>query len=483
MIHPQDAFSNHPSEHQLVTEVTSFSDTGTQVGQPVTKTLPMSAEGDTTKLSVREFIRMGLKKSGQLQYQSHNVTLAENTLDAARLTRTLPSLHFSSQHGVIPGVYSSDTALSDGSLYLDPNLKNDWEDWAVFTRAELSAIQPIYTWGGIRNSIDAAQNAHDAASHQFEAAKAEAALQLYTLYYSRLLAREIQYILQDAQSVSDTVKDELESLLEQGDPDLQEADVFKFDLYMADFQIQRAEATASEAAVLRLWHHILQADPLTRYEPSSTRLQQTTAELTSFESYQTAAMYQRPEMKSLAAGIEATRLAVEASKSQFKPALLLGITASFAHTPNRPRQTNPFIINNTNYASAGIGLVLRQNLNFSSVANRVERNRIHYRQTQDLKIAVTDGLMLQLTEAYSDASAAQTKLDQTRQKLQTAKEWVRHEQLNWDLGFGEIDNLVEAVQKEFELRAELAQKIFDYNVKMATLYKASGLPLDQLTAQ
>ena len=442
-----------------------------------------NSTSDTTVISLQEFIARGLENSGQMKYRENDLSLAENQLQQAKLNRVIPSIRFSSQHGIIPGVTSSNPELSDGALYLDPNLKNDWEDWAIFTRAEIDAIQPIYTWGGIRNSILAAEYAKTSSEEQVNAIRAEASIQLLELYFSRLLAEELRTILDDARSTTERVGEELQTLMDEGNPDLDEADLFKYELFLADFAIQTAELDQSESAVKRLWDYILQPEPRQTYRPSDPYLEEINAELAPFETYQQSAFSHRPELKSVTAGMEAARLAVNATRSQNKPAILLGITASYANTPNRPRQTNPFIINSTNYANAGIGIVLRQNLNFATVQNQIEKNEIRYRKVQDLEQALTDGLMLELTDAYTKAKVARVTLDQTKNKLQTAKNWVGHEQLNWDLGFGNVDNLIEAVQKEFELRVELAQNIFDYNLMMARLHKAAGMPPEQLNEQ
>ena len=83
-------------------------------------------------------------------------------------------------------------------LYLDPNLDNDWENWGIFTRAEVSAIQPVYTWGAIRNALQAAQAGVQVAQAGFEAEKAEYTLQLYELYYSMLLVVELERLIENA---------------------------------------------------------------------------------------------------------------------------------------------------------------------------------------------------------------------------------------------------------------------------------------------
>jgi hypothetical protein len=58
---------------------------------------------------------------------------------------------------------------------------------------------------------------------------------------------------------------------------------------------------------------------------------------------------------------------------------------------------------------------------------------------------------------------------------------VRNEQLNYDIGFGDVEDLLDAVQKELELRLEMKQNVFDLNKKIAALHKAGGIPIHQLT--
>jgi outer membrane protein TolC len=121
-------------------------------------------------------------------------------------------------------------------------------------------------------------------------------------------------------------------------------------------------------------------------------------ELENYEYYEQLAMQGSPELSGVESGIDAMRKSVDAARAQQYPMVFLGISGSFAHTPNRPRQTNPFIINNTNYASGHVGLGIRQNLNFSSMRNTVERAEIEYRRVNDLQKAVTDGIVLDLNE-------------------------------------------------------------------------------------
>jgi len=436
---------------------------------------------DTLSINLQEFIEKGIAASGQVAYERGATELADNRVEMAKSQRILPSINLNTQHGVVPGVVSQVPGLSEGQYYLDPNLENDWEDWAVFTRAELNAVQPIFSWGAINSAVKAAEEGAKAAEFRFDAVTAEAEFQLFELYYSYLLAIEIQRILDDANSQLEQVDETLQEMQEEGNPDLEEADIFKLDIFKAEFQTQRIEVQQSLDFVKRMWNYALQTSEGVTYIPEEQFLDPLPYEIEEYTFYESNAMQSRSELRGVEAGIEALRNSVEATRAQQYPLLFLGITGSFAHTPNRPRQTNPYIINNSNYASAGVGFGIRQNLNFQSIRNRVEKTEIEYQRVNDLHKAVTDGIVLEVNEAYREAVIADSKRKQTDEALKIARNWVRNEQLNYDLGFGDVENLLEAVQKELELRLNLKQNTFELNKRIAALYKASGVSVSQMT--
>ena len=435
---------------------------------------------DTLRISLQDFIERGLERSGQVDYLSNAVDLAENNAQQARDQRILPRINLDTQHGLVPGVVSN-TERPPNEYYLDPNLSNDWENWAIFTRAEISAAQPIYTWGAINNAINATQAAANAAEFRFEAEKSEIELQLLDLYFSYQLALETERILIEANDQLRQVERQLNDMKEEGDPDLDQSDVFKFDIFKAEFEVQRVEVRQSLDNVKRVWAYVLDTSQNTVYQPESLYLDAVPFELEPYSYYESIAMDERPELRGADAGISAANSQIDAVKSQFYPSLFLGLRGSFANTPNRPRQSNPFIINSTNYSSAAFGFSFRQNLNFLTTQTKVDRARIERKRVENLKTALTDGIVLELNDTYRKAAIAQTRVTQLEEVLSISKNWVRQEQLDYDFGFGDVKDLLDSVQKELETRVELKQNTFELNKRVAELYKAAGIPVQQIS--
>lgn len=435
---------------------------------------------DTVKVSLQEFIEIGVNNSGQLDFELQKVSLAENRISQAQNQRYLPRFELSTQHGLVPGVKSNVEGLDPNEFYLDPNLENDWEDIGVFTRAEVNAIQPIFAWGGLRSLVKAARAGAESAKEQFESQKGNIEMRLYELFESYLLSIELKRLLDEANNQIDRIEDQIEEQRESGDSELDESDVFKFEIFKSEFAVRAAEVNENIAYIKSIWSYVTQSDESTVYMPDLQFLDPVSNDIQELSYYRAHAIQERAEVKAIEAGIEAAEYGLEATKAQNYPTLFLGLSGSYANTPNRPRQSNPFIINNSNYASAAFGIGIRQNLDFFSMKADVERSNIQYNQAKYLKDAAVDGIVLEINERYKNASLSKTKVERTDEALVTSKKWLRQEQLDYDFGMGDTKDLIDAMKKELELKVQLKREVFEFNRNMAELYRASGMDITTL---
>jgi outer membrane protein TolC len=209
-------------------------------------------------------------------------------------------------------------------------------------------------------------------------------------------------------------------------------------------------------------------------------LEQGSKEIEGLEYDQERDVEHRSEIQAIEAGINAAEFGMKATRARNYPSIFLGLSGSYANTPNRPRQSNPFIINSTNYASAAVGVGIRQNLDFLSIGADIERSKIEHKRAEYLKEAAVDGIVLEINQKYKDASLSKVKVDRTDEALVTGKKWLRQEELDYDFGIGVTKDLIDALKKELELRLELKRRIFEHNQNMAELYRASGMEITTL---
>lgn len=436
---------------------------------------------DTVRVSLEQFIAKGLENSGQLDAERQKVRLAENRIRQVQSKRYVPKFELNTQHGVIPGVKSNREDLDPNEYYLDPNLKNDFEDIAVFTRAEVQLVQPLYTWGALKNAVKASKAAANAAESEFQITENETELRLYKLYQSYLLSLEISRLLDEAQQQLDDIGEQIQKKKDEEGSELDDTDVFKFEVFKSEFAIRMAEVRANTEYIQNVWNYVMDAPEGTVYIPEKQFLDPVQNELKTLDYYRMRAVNERPEIEGLEAGINAAQYGVKATKAQNYPSVFLGLQGSFAHTPNRPRQSNPFIINNTNYASAGIGIGIRQNLDFFSMKYEVQKSKIQRQQAKFSKVAAIDGITLQVNEKYKEATVSKVKVAKTDEALVTSKRWLRQEQLDYDFGMSNTKDLIDAIQKELELTVQYKREVFNLNKNMAELFNASDLAVTTLT--
>lgn len=438
---------------------------------------------DTVRVTAPEFIRAAIERSSVRQLSQSRIDLAENRLDNATRSRFAPRFELQTAHGLVPGVMStSDATVRPGDqAYLDPSLRNDWSNWGFFTRAEVTALQPLYTWGALTSAISAAREGANIAEydHQTEMAKLET--QLYELYQSRLLSIELKRLVDEAAKDFKKAEERLNELMEDGDEDISEADVFKFQLFRHEFDARAFEVEQNLLFVESAWNVALSnLSSGTVYLPVDLYIDPIDTALSAYPVYEQWALQGRPDLRKADAAARAAQHGLQAARAQQYPSLFMAFTAAYANTPNRPRQANPFIINNTNYESIRYGIGFRQNLNFGLIRNQIDRSRIQVEQARDAKTAVEVGLRLELLDSYKTASIALSRYNQTTKMLQVSNEWLRLEQINYDYEIGEVKDLVEAVQKNLELKALQKQRAYEWNVQLGRLTTKSGRSVNEL---
>lgn len=433
---------------------------------------------DTLEISLQDFIDLGISNSGQIKYEGTNVELAKNRVSLAKDQRILPNLDFRSEHAVVPGVTSPNN-FPEEQIYLDPDAKNDWDHAGIYTRLRISGVQPIFTWGSINKAISAAEEAVKATQFEFDAKKEDLEIRLYELYYSYVLALEIDRLLKDAEDKINKIENSLDDASEEGD-DIDETDIYKFKVFKAQFGIQKAEVDESLIFVEQTWAYLLRNDEGIVYTPAIRYLDPLASELSSLDHYQNSAFLNRNELRGIDTGKKALFKYIDYQKAQNLPGIYLGFTATYASTPVRPRQPNPFISTPENTFNTGIGFTIRQNLNFFQAATQLDRVKIELRRMDFLSFAVKDGILLEVNQAYQKAAVAEVKVSKSDEALLITKQWLRMEQQDYDFGIGEVKDLIDAMKMELELRLKEKESVFEFNTSMAKLNNAAGIPLQLL---
>ena len=80
----------------------------------------------------------------------------------------------------------------------------------------------------------------------------------------------------------------------------------------------------------------------------------------------------------------------------------------------------------------------------------------------------------EVREAYSKARRAQLDIEEGRTALQATENWLRAELQTYDIGIGEIKDVIDAFQANVAMQTQQLRNIADFNTAIAEISRRVG---------
>ncbi|MDE2996966.1 MAG: TolC family protein [Bacteroidota bacterium] len=430
-------------------------------------------DGDTLRVDLSAALQRSLDVSPEVDATEAKRAFADARLSLARASRFLTEFTATTAHAVAPAIDNPNNTPSD-RLYLDPEVRNDWDDLSPFNRIEFEAIQPLWTWGELGSSIDAAQAgvAVDAAGVRMT--EDEVLTRTAELYYGLQLADALGRLTREAGDIVEQAKEEIDRLLEEGASDVDYADLFQVEITEQEFFQRKIEVEESRALARSALSRQLFLPEGQRIDVTQSFLEAIELEIAGLEEWQSRALNERPDLDQVQAGIQARESLVDAARSDYYPKFFLGLSGKWAYAAGRERQRNPYV--SDPFLSRGVqaGLALRQNLNFSQTRAKVRQAEAEHAEVRAQGDALRQLVLFEVEQAWRRVTITRAAMEAREEALLISKRWLRDEQINFDLDLGDTENLVRAVRDNLSLQAQREQAVHDYNVAVIRLLRKTG---------
>ncbi len=445
-----------------------------------------AAPPDTVRIGLTEAVVSALEVSPEVDQRRARRRFASARSDQARASRYLTDLSFSVASSFAPGLdIPASNTRPEEELYLNPEVENDWSIGALrpFGRAEITARQPLFTWGELSGTIEAAERGVAVEEARVEQKALEVAARTGELYYNLLLTQALDRLADRTGDVIDRAKREINRLLEEGDESVDQADLFQTRLTEEEYERRLVEIKQNRATARSALRRQL-------FLPDGTPVAVAAEELRpldfsvhpdSLAHYIQLGLRNRPEVDQAAAGIEAREALVDVARSDFYPKV--GVQASLSQgvtLPARPNPENAFVGDSFMGTGTRTGLGIELNLNFGQTAARVEQAKAELNEVEHQQTAARQLVRFEVEEAYRNLLIAKTAVESRDSSTTIAGEWLRTEQIDFDLGFGDTENLVKAVRADLEARARYLEAVKRYNVAVLRLLRATGTLTDRV---
>ncbi len=445
---------------------------------------PASAQNDparldTVRLSLQEALARSLKVSPEVGRRRAQRAFAEARHDEAQASRFLTQFQLTTAHSVAPGLdIPADNTRPTDALYLNPDVENDWDDLRPFNAIDVELTQPIWTWGELSGSIEAARYGIGVEEAAVRAQALEVALRTGQIYYNLLLTEALTNVIDEAGEIVERAEREVQRLLEEGAQDVDNADLFQVQITEQEYQRRVVELRQSRKLARSALRRQLFLPARTVVRLADRFLEPIDLRLDSLEVYIQRALARRPEIDQATAGIRALDALVEVARSDYYPKLFFRASGSLSYAAGRYRQESAYISEPFLGRGTRTGFGIRQNLNFFQTQARVEQARAERNAVRYQKEAAAQLIRFETEEAYRRLLIARGDVEARDEQLRLSDEWLRTEQINFDLNLGDTENLVDAVRQNLELQAAYYEAVRNYNVAVLRLLRATGVLAD-----
>jgi len=341
-----------------------------------------------------------------------------------------------------------------------------------FFQFGLNGVVPIYTFGKIGASLDAAEANVRVSEWDMEKWRQAMRMDVRRAYYGLQLARDAKYVGQDALERLDKAIQGIKERIAKAEKDVSDGDRLSLQYFREEVYAQTLQAPKGEAYAIAALRFMTGVE--TGFDIPDAPLRRPGRPLVSIAQYLEAARILRPDVNMARAGIVARKAMVDYNRGRLFPDLGVGLGADFISTPNAVSQNNLWASDPFNHFYYYFSLGARWSLDLLPQAARTEQAESQLEETRALQRLALGNAELEVERAYADAVEAKGREEAWERAEHIAKQWIASIQDHIDLGTQDERALGYPLRVYMNSRVQHLTALMDYNVTMASLALASG---------
>ena len=343
-----------------------------------------------------------------------------------------------------------------------------------FTRTEVKLVQPVWDFGKISAGVAAARAGVGVSQEREHAARADVEQNVRKAYWGLKLAREVLDMLDTGSGYVDDGQNKLEKDLEKGTGTASVTDKLRMRTVRAEVDARILEAKRGQGLARDGLRVLLGPQAPAEVDVDEDDFAPLEVKDHPVTYYEDLARYGRPEARLLDYAVKAKSALADLERRKEYPDLVLIGTAAFARAQTVDDPQNAFVSHYFNSTTAGVAAALRMQLDLGPRLARATRTsaeaaEIGFRRTEAL-----GGIDLEVRKAYGELTEAAERLKALQKGEKAAKSWMSAVVQNFAVGLSEARDLTDALLAFFNMRFRYLQAIYDYNIAVASLTRATG---------
>jgi len=360
--------------------------------------------------------------------------------------------------------------------------ETDKSVWGPYLRTQFSLVQPIWSFGKLTQLKKMAAAGVDVGRAQIRMAEDEIRYQTARAWYTLVFTSQVETIIKEGEEYLEKARARLEELEEEDADDFDQVDILRLRVYEAEISAMRMEA-ARAARVASYSLHLLTGLALDEIEPSVKRLKPVDFGTWSLPDLETLAKRRRPDLAALEAGVRALRVKVDVEKRRWAPDLFALGNLTWAWAPYIENQRSPFADDPYNtMLGSGVALGLRWNLDIGARLAGTDEARAGVRRLRGKLGSLLLMALVDLADKFSASEDALALVSIYRRAYKAGRGWAMAKTDLYESGLEELRYVIEGITKFYSTKLAYMNAILRFNLSVAALARACGVPAAALAA-
>jgi len=431
-------------------------------------------------LTLPQLILMALKFSPEVKASKSEVSLAQEQKNEAHAYR-FPQLDSTLTTGVVPN--AKNPVFDQGNQQIVyPYPGNRLHGVNIFGRLELTFTQPLYTFGKIAFREDAAQKNIKVKEAGVDAKKGEVILQVSQAFYGLVLAEQGKDAVRDARSYLSDTRLRLTRLLPLKSPSVRDTDLYRLTMYEGALEKFAAEADEGSKVAYKALKSLVGygEDQNFRVPPE---LPTPTQPPSTLDYYIRQSLELRPEFTQLQHGLVARQLLVDAARADQYPSLFFAVMGALAGAPGRQTTRDPYIYDYFNQLYGLPVLGMKWHLDFGILKAKIGQAQAELEQLKHTERTALMGIPVEVAQQYGKVQENYKASVGLEKAYINARRWLVTAFSNFDMGLGKMEDIFQAFERYGNFRGDYLMALYQYNLGVTRLDKATGAYRRNLPAE
>jgi outer membrane protein len=427
------------------------------------------AAQELPELTYSQVISLALKFSPEVQASQSEVTIAEGQKAEVRGYK-FPQFDMMAVGGLAPQVRKPEIR-GDGIYW--PDTKHDIHGLTVFGRLQFALVQPLYTFGKIAHREKAAAKYVKVKSAEVDSKKGAVILQVAQAYYGLILAQQGKEAVQEARDYLSDAGERITRLLALKSASVRDTDPYRLALYEGSVEKFAAEAEEGAKVAYQALKALIGYGPAQEFRVPA-ELPEPSPAPHKLDYYIQQALELRPEFTMLKEGKAARELLVKGAKADQYPDLFLALIGVLSGSPGRYSSPDPIHEDLTNWFGAGPVVGVKWHFDFGITKAKIKQAQAELEKLQQQERLALMGIPVEVAQAYGKVQEHYRASQGMAKAYVNARRWLITAFSNFDMGLGQMEDIFKAFERYGVARGEYLLALFEYNLAMAKLDKATG---------